>query len=80
MDMVGHQDPGPAGNACCFQVFSEKIAIQCIVGVGEEGALTAVAALGDVVRQAGNDKTGESGHGSQVTWVGAPGQLNALSP
>jgi hypothetical protein len=44
----------------------QKIAVERVVGVGEEGARAAVAALGDMMRQAGNDDAGETGHAA--TW------------
>ncbi len=50
-----------------LQAFSQEIAVERIVGIGEEGALPAIAALGDMVRQAGDDDTGKAGHGPQVT-------------
>jgi hypothetical protein len=57
MDMVGHQNPGPASNSCRFQAISEKIAVQGKVSIVKESALAAITALSDVMRQTGNDKT-----------------------
>ncbi len=65
--MIGHQHEGPAGDAGGFQAFSEEIAVEGIVGIGEEGALPAIATLGDMVRQAGDDDTGKAGHAPQAT-------------
>jgi len=43
-------------------MFGEQVAIQGIVGVGEEGPRATVAALGDMVRMTGDDDAGETGH------------------
>ena len=43
-------------------VLAQQIAIGAIVGVREERLLPPVAALGHVVRNAGNDKSREPGH------------------
>ena len=40
------------------------IAVKRIVAVLEEGLLAAIAALGEVVRNAGKDETGEASHGA----------------
>ena len=63
VNMVGHQHPGPAGDACGLQAFSQEIAIERVIGIDEEGALAAIATLGDMVRQVGDDDTGKAGHG-----------------
>lgn len=57
--MVRHQAPdphfpGPAAMLC------QQIAIKSIVGLAEEGAPAAIAALGDMVRMTGDDGTGEA--------------------
>ena len=64
MHVVRHQAPGPHRDVGGAAVLGEQVAIERIVGVGEESARTAVAALGDVVRVAGDDDTGETGHAS----------------
>ncbi len=43
-------------------MLAEQVAIECVVGVSEKRARAAIAALGNVVRQAGNDDAGEAGH------------------
>jgi hypothetical protein len=50
-----HLDVGRAA------IFREQVAIERIVGLLEEGARAAVAALGDVVRVTGDNDTGEAG-------------------
>ena len=62
------------------QCSAEQIAVERVVGVAEEGARAAVAALGDVVRQAGNDDAGETGHARIMAATQATRQLSALSP
>ena len=42
---------------------AQRIEIEEAVGVGEEDRLASVAALGDVVRDAGDYDAGEAGHG-----------------
>ena len=60
--VVRHQAPGPHLDLGSVAIFGEQVAIQCIVGIAEEGARAAIATLGDMVRVAGNDDTGEAGH------------------
>ena len=60
--MVRHQAPGPYLDAGGAAVFREKVAIERVVAVAEEGTRTAIAALSDMVRMIGNDDTGEAGH------------------
>jgi hypothetical protein len=47
---------------------AEQVAIGGIIGVGKEGLLPAVAALGHVVRDAGNDVASEAGHQAIVAY------------
>ena len=60
--VVRHQAPGPHLDLGGAAIFGEQVAIQCIVGIAEEGPRTAVAALGDMMRVTGNDDTSETGH------------------
>jgi hypothetical protein len=62
MHMVGHQAPRPNLDIGRPAMLSEEIAVERIIGIGEERARAAIAALGDVVRMTGNDDTGEAGH------------------
>ena len=62
MHVVRHQAPSPHLDPGGAAIFGEQVAIECIIGIGEEGACAAVAALGDMVRVTGNDDTGEAGH------------------
>jgi hypothetical protein len=43
-------------------MLSKQLAVERVIGVAEERARATVAALGDVMRQAGNDDAGETGH------------------
>ena len=45
----------------------EQGEVKLAVGVGEEDLLAVVAALGDVVRDAGNDDAGDTRHGWRLT-------------
>jgi hypothetical protein len=60
--VVRHQAPGPHLDPGGTAILGEQVAIKRMVGVTEEGARAAIAALGDVVRVTGNDDTGEAGH------------------
>jgi len=62
MNVIGHQNPGPTGYTCCPQAFSKEIAIERVVSIFKEGALTTIAALRDMMRQAWYDETSETGH------------------
>ena len=62
MHVIGHQAPGPCLDTRLAAGAAEQVAVKCIVLVAEEGPLAAVAALGHVMRYAGNDYTGEAGH------------------
>ena len=64
MHVVGHQAPGPHRDIGLAAVLRQEIAAECMVLVAEEGARAAVAALGDVVRKAGDDDAGEAGMSS----------------
>jgi hypothetical protein len=57
-----HQAPGPHLDPGGAAVCGEQVAIERIVGVFEEGARAAVAALGHMVRMIGDDDTGKAGH------------------
>jgi len=43
-------------------MLAQKVAVEHVIGVAEKGARAAIAALGDVVRQTGDDDTSEAGH------------------
>src|SRR4051794_30783969 len=60
--MVRHQASGPHRDIGGAAMLGEQVAIERIVVVAEEGPRATVAALGDVVRVAGNDDTGEASH------------------
>lgn len=53
--------PGPRGGG------REQVEIGPPVTVGEEHRQPAIAALGDVVRDPGNDDAGETGHCRRLT-------------
>ena len=66
MDVVGHQAIGPDLDAEATAGFGEPIAIERIVAVLEKDALAPVAALGHMMRQAGDDDAGDAGHGRRL--------------
>jgi hypothetical protein len=57
MDVVGHEAPGPDGDLGGAAVLAQEVAVEAIVGVAEEGALAAVAALRDVMRHSRRDRS-----------------------
>jgi hypothetical protein len=52
---------------CTVTVIPQQIEIEQAVGIGEEDRLPAIAALGDVMRDVGDDDAGEAGHGGRVS-------------
>ena len=66
MHVIGHQAPRPYLHLRGAAVLGEQIAIKRVIGVAEEGARAAVAALGDMVRIAGDDDAGETCHRSTM--------------
>ena len=45
----------------------EQVEVKLIIAVLEEGSLATVAALGDVVRDAGKDEAGKASHAARLT-------------
>ena len=62
MHVVRHQAPGPHLDGRRAAMWGERIAMERIVGIVEEGPRAAIAALRDMVRMTGDDDTGEAGH------------------
>ncbi len=65
VDVVGGEREGEAFDAGHGAAVGEECEVELIVGVGEEHLGTTIAALGDVVREAGDDDAGEAGHGGR---------------
>ena len=63
VDMVGHEAIGPDLHAGLARLLGQQIAIDLMIAVLEEDRLPPVAALGLVMREAGNDQAGEARHG-----------------
>jgi hypothetical protein len=57
MHMIGHQHPGPNFDTGVLAGLSQQVAIQSVVRLLKERLRATVPALGDVVRQTGNDET-----------------------
>jgi hypothetical protein len=62
MNVIGHLAIGPDLDAEPPAGFAKPIAIERVIAVLEEYALAPVAALGDMMRQPGNDDAGDAGH------------------
>jgi hypothetical protein len=55
MHMVGHQAVGPDLDAALAGLFGQQVAVDLLIPILEEDRLAPVAALGHVVRKAGDD-------------------------
>ena len=64
MHMIGHQAPSPNFDRSSPATGREAVAIEGIVLFAEERALASIATLGDMVRETGDDDTGETSHAS----------------
>jgi len=53
--MIGHQAIGPDSDAMLAALLAQEIAVEFIVGVGEEHGFAPISALRHMVWQAGND-------------------------
>ena len=67
VDVIGHQAPGPYGDVGGPALAGEQVAIEGIIVGGKECLLPAVAALGDMVRDMGQNGSGGPGHGRKLT-------------
>ena len=65
--VVGHQAIGPAGDAGPTARLGEPVLIETKILQLEEYPLASIAALGDVMRQAGDDNAGDAGHEGTMT-------------
>ena len=63
MEVIGHQAPSPDLDIRRAALAAEEIAIIRIVGGAKKRPLPAIATLGDMVRDMGNDDPGEASHG-----------------
>lgn len=68
VDMVGHQHPAPHRHPMRSAMKAKEIAICGIVVCTEERLLPPVAALGDMVGNARENKAGEAGHVARLAW------------
>ena len=62
MNVVGHQTPGPDLDFGGPAFAAEQIAVKDVILVVEKCLLSTVATLGHVMRDAGNDDAGKTGH------------------
>jgi len=61
---LGIRQPAPHLDIGLAAVLRQEVAIERKILVAEERACPAVAALGHVMRNAGDDGAGETGHGT----------------
>jgi hypothetical protein len=62
VDVVGHQAIAPDLDPRALGRLREEVEIERVVGLLEEGLLPTVAALGYMMRQAGDDETRKTSH------------------
>jgi hypothetical protein len=62
MDMIGHQDPRPDFDIRGAAGLGQQIAIERVIGLAEKCLRAPIAALGHVVRDAGNNESREASH------------------
>ncbi len=60
--MIVHQAPGEAGNLSLCTGLREQFKVEGAIRIREEHGEPTVAALGDMMRNAGEDDTGEYGN------------------
>ena len=65
--MVGHQYPRPHLHIGLGGVLGQQVAVEPVVILAKEGLSATVAALRNVVRNAGKDCTGKAGHAPNVS-------------
>jgi len=58
--MVRHQAPSPYPDFGRAAILGKQVAVKRIVGIAKEGTRAATATLGNMVRVAGDDDTGET--------------------
>jgi len=63
VDMVGHQAMAPDLDPVLARLLGEQVTVEFMVGVREEHGLAPIAALGDMMRQAGDDETRDASRG-----------------
>ena len=80
VNVVGHQAPGNAANALAPAGLGDQSAIGGVILLAKEYLLPPVAALGDVMRDVGNDDAGQTSHAHQITGFISPDQLGIVSP
>ena len=71
MYMVGHQAIAPDFGSRALATFRQQVYVQAVVIIGEKGFKPSVAALGDMVRDTGDNGACYSGHGGKVSIGGA---------
>ncbi len=68
VNVVRHEAICPHGKRLLPGMAVEESQVNIAVLVGEEDGGAAIAAMGDVIRQAGNHDSGDSGHAFLLRW------------
>jgi hypothetical protein len=66
VDVIAHQAVGPDAQVVAFRVAAEQVEIELAIQVSCENVLAGVAALGHLMRQAGDDNPRDSRHSKEV--------------
>lgn len=69
MDVITHQAVGEDRHIVLIAVVLEPRQIGFPIVIGKEDVFTPIAALGDVVRYAGKDGSGETGHTHRIAFL-----------
>ena len=77
--MIGHQHPRPDRNAISRAMGFEGVTIKRIIIGGEKRLRAAIAALRDMIWDAGNDEAEKTGYGVRSSERGRRRQFSALS-
>jgi hypothetical protein len=62
INVIGHQATGPDSDAMPAASPAQEIAVELMVGVGEEHGFAPISTLRHMAPQARNDETGDAGH------------------
>ena len=74
--MVRHQAVRPDRNTGALGSIGQQIEIERVVPILKERPLAPIPALGDVMRNAGEDQARETGHEERLAWSGVA--INSL--
>jgi hypothetical protein len=80
MNVIGHQAPGQDLHPEGVRLLADQAQVGDAVLVGAEDSHRTNTALGDMVRVAGNDDSGQARHGERVAGADGPVKKLVLCP